>query len=321
VTPARTYRAVDDLWVLTAYFNPLGYATRRRNYDVFQATIEASHLRSLTVECAFGGGAFALPESPHVLRVRAADVMWQKERLLNLAVARLPASCAKIAWVDCDVLFDNPEWAVETSRLLERSPVVQPFDSAIRLPRGAVTHDGGGETWRGFGAVHAVDPHAVRTGDYDTHGETGLAWAARREVLARCGLYDACIVGGGDHAIAHAMCGDFDSACIAKLIGVGNRHWRHFVRWGTQFCSGVRGRIGHVPGAILHLWHGHRADRQYAVRHRRLEGFAFEPQCDLRVGGEGGWEWATVKPDMHRTVAEYFAGRDEDGAAHDRRAP
>jgi len=40
-------------------------------------------------ECAFGDRAFELTPSSSVFQFRCRDVMWQKERLLNLAIERM----------------------------------------------------------------------------------------------------------------------------------------------------------------------------------------------------------------------------------------
>jgi hypothetical protein len=307
------YEAVDDLWIVTAYFNPLGYETRLRNYEIFRQASQAGGLRLSTVECVFGEGPFQLPPSPDVISVRARDVMWQKERLLNLAFDRLPARCAKVAWVDCDVLFENPRWAVVTSDLLERHAVVQPFATPIRLLRDGTVW--GGDFWtHGFAAVRAVDRDAVRTGDRVRHGDTGLAWAARREVLSRHGLYDRSIAGGADHLMAHAMCGDWESACLERLLGVGTPQRFHAQQWGERFHAAVGGDVAHVPGAAFHLWHGDYDKRRYRARHEELRALGFDPATDLRLGEQGCWEWATAKPELHRWVRDYFARRDEDGA-------
>lgn len=315
VRPAAAYEAVGDLWVVTSYFNPVGYRSRLRNYEVFRDRIVASRLPLLTVECAFGDDAFALPPSPQVVRVRSRHVMWQKECLLNLAISCLPAHCTKVAWVDADTLFENPHWATETSRLLDRYPVVQPFDIAMRLLPGEYAPRADGDVWRGFAAAQSTDSESLRTGDYRRHGETGLAWAAQRAVLDDCGLYDACIIGGGDHVMAHAMCGDWGSVCIDRLIGRHTPQLAHMRRWGERMHARVRGAIAFVPGAALHLWHGEREGRRYSARHRELAEFGFDPERDLRRGESGCWEWASDKPEMHRWAAAYFAGRCEDGEA------
>jgi hypothetical protein len=312
---AETYEPVEDLWLVACYFNPAEYKIKAQNYAVFRDAAARSHLHLLTVECAFGNDPFMLPPAPDVLHVRASDVMWQKERLLNLAVARLPRRCTKIAWLDCDVLFENPRWAVETSRLLDHYPVVQPFATAIRLPSGTRDYCGEGEVLPSFAAVCAANPETAREGDYEKHGETGLAWAARRDVIAAVGLYDASIIGGGDHLIAHASCGDWSSPCITGLLGAANPHRDHYVRWAEVFYRHVQARIECVAGSALHLWHGDKADRRYFPRHRELESFGFDPEKDLRIGACGCWEWASHKVEMHRWAADYFFQRKEDGHA------
>jgi hypothetical protein len=112
-----SYEPCDDLWIVTAYFNPCGYRSRRANYAAFSEPIRASGLNLVTIECAFGDDAFNLQPGPDVIQVRGRDVLWQKERLLNIAISRLPARAAKVVWLDCDVLFANASWARETSRL------------------------------------------------------------------------------------------------------------------------------------------------------------------------------------------------------------
>ena len=315
VQPAAAYDPVDDLWIVTSYFDPVGYHSRRRNYDAFQAPIVAGGLHCLTIECAFGDDAFTLTPSPGVVRVRSKHVMWQKERLLNLAIRALPTECTKVAWVDCDTLFTNPAWAVATSRLLESVSVVQPYETALRLPRAWTAGGDHADAMPGFAATQANDPESLRSGHYRRHGETGLAWAARRSALEPDGLYDACIIGGGDHVMAHAMCGDWDSVCIDRLIGLAAPQADHLRQWGERFSRRVRRTVGHVPGAAVHLWHGERADRRYSSRHKELAAFGFDPQRDLRAGASGCWEWASAKPQMHAWAAEYFAERREDGVA------
>jgi hypothetical protein len=310
--PAEHYRCCDELVVVTCYFNSSDFRTRRETYDRFAASIRAAGLTLLTVECAFGDADFTLPPGPHYMRVRSRDVMWQKERLINLAVASLPARAEKIAWLDCDVLFSNPDWAIETAALLDEVPIVQPFKTAIRLPRAHDAYRGLGEVWSGFAWVSEVEPE-VFAKDYIKHGHTGFGWAARRELLDRHGLYDACISGSGDHFMAHAMRGDLSMEC--RLCPVGPRFREHFRQWAQVFHADVRGRIRSAPGTLLHLWHGDTKDRRYAERHEQLIDLEFDPATDLRSGSDGLWEWAGEKPRLRRWMCAYFEGRNEDGNA------
>lgn len=313
VRAAPAYTPAPDLWVVTSYFNPTGYRTKRRNFERFSDRLRASRLRWLAVECAFGAAPFVLPPSPHVVHVRARDIMWQKERLLNVAIARLPPQCTKVAWLDADVLFADPGWAVRTASLLERYPVVQPFKWVIRLPRGFPFYLGLGRWWKSFAAVYAGNPSVLRAGKFDRHGHTGFGWAARRELLGRHGLYDACIAGSGDHMMAHAMAEDWTSACIDRILGDDSRHRDYFRGWAEPLAREVDGRIGYVSGTLLHLWHGRMADRKYVDRNRDLLDFGFDPVRDLRVGAGGCWEWNSARPELHAWAADYFARRKEDG--------
>jgi hypothetical protein len=313
---APAYASTDDLWVITAYFNTNGYQTKRQNVERFCAPLERGGLNFLTVECAFGDRPFELDPSPRVRRVSGRDVMWQKERLLNVAIAGLPDRCRKVAWLDGDILFERAEWAVEASRLLDTYPVVQLFDRAIRLPRGHTAFDGTGDVWDGFSAVYQQQPQLLLRGDFAAHGHTGFAWAARRDWLAVHGLYDACIAGSGDHMMAHAFAGDWTSACIRRIIGHNNRHRAYFARWCRGMYGAVQARVGCVPGTVLHLWHGDLGDRRYVRRNQELAGFGFDPEADLRVGASGCWEWNSAKPDLHCWSREYFGLRWEDGEPH-----
>jgi hypothetical protein len=150
-------------------------------------------------------------------------------------------------------------------------------------------------------------------GDFNVHGHTGFAWAARREILTECGLYDASLAGGADHLMAHAFCGDWDSCCVEVMIEKDSKAFGHFVKWAEHIYRRVRGRIFAVPGRIDHLWHGDPANRRYYERHLEFKNFDFDPETDLRLGASGCWEWNSAKPALHQWSRQYFDLRKEDG--------
>lgn len=307
------YEPADDVCLVTTFFNPAGYASKRGTYLEFAGHVRASGLRLVTVECAFGDAPFELPDADGIVRVRARDVLWQKERLLNIALRRLPDACTKVVWIDFDVRFEDPSWAATTSRLLDDHALVQPFETAAWLPRGATRFEGEGRLWTGFGARYAADPGVAAAGDFDGHGHPGFAWGARRGLLERHGLYDACVAGGGDHVVAHAAAGDWTSRCFAWSFGRDTAHYRHFARWAEPFFEDARGRVTFAPGRVLHLWHGDWEDRNYTFRHKELRAFGFDPEGDLRVDESGCWAWASDKPELRAWAAGYFARRREEG--------
>lgn len=312
--PASVERCVPgDLCLVTTYFNPAGYAKKRQRYLDFATRCRIAGLPLFTVECAFGDTPFELPASAPVIQVRARDAMWQKERLFNISLARIPARFEKLACLDFDVIFENANWAGCTSALLEQVPLVQPFETAIWLPKDAITDDGSGRVLPGFASRYVQNPMVARGGAFEAHGMPGFAWAARRQLLEEHGHYDACVIGGGDHLIAHAACGDWSSECFDWSVGLGSRQHLHFERWARRFHADVKGRIAFVPGRLLHIWHGSWDSRHYTSRHRHLKIHDFDPDLDIEIDGNGCWEWSSDKPELHSAVATYFALRLEDG--------
>jgi hypothetical protein len=307
--------AASDFWAVTTYFNPAGYERRRLNYGLFR-----KHLKPplLTVELAFDGDFELEPGDAEILvHLRGGDVMWQKERLLNIAIGKLPPSCAKVAWLDCDVVFEDDDWAARATEQLEEFPLVQPFSHVHLMSREWLP---GREPPTGCEVVRSPVFMLARVmslaeclgqSSFNIVTAPGYAWAARRELFDGVGLYDACIVGGGDSALARAAYGRFDDAVRQQLMNLRRRS--HFLEWAALFYDRVRGEVAYLDGALRHLWHGSRADRRYKERVQRLETYAFDPWADISAGDKGAWCWSSAKPAMHDYVRSYFASRREDG--------
>lgn len=298
--------------VITCYFNALGYESRRRNFDLFAARLKKQKVPLYTIEAIFPGQRSALVHHENVLTVECEAVLWQKESLLNLLIRRLPQKYTGVIWCDADVYFENPRWFASTSRLLNHFPVVQPYDVAVRLPRGARRYVKSAEHYDGFAGIYRGNPQLLLKGDFAAHGHTGFVWAARRSMLEAHGLYDAMIAGSGDHAMAHAFAGDFDSVCIRRILGDNEKHIAHFKAWAHKLYPEVRARIGCVPGRLLHLWHGETENRRYVERNRELAAFRFDPARDLMRGENGLWRWRR-KGALQNWAVRYFAARREDG--------
>ena len=91
IRAAERYERCDDLWTITCVFNPSGYRTKMENYYRFSQKFRESGLPLVTIECAFNEAPFVLPASPDVLQVRSQSILWQKERLLNIALSQSAA--------------------------------------------------------------------------------------------------------------------------------------------------------------------------------------------------------------------------------------
>ncbi len=346
------YTMCADLWCVTAYFNPGHYRTRRTNYELFANPIRAAGIPLLTVECAFGNDLFELPAGPDVLQVRSLHVLWQKERLINLGVANLPSQVTKVAWLDGDIVFTNPDWAVQTAAMLDEYPVVQPFAWAIRLRQGERAAGIQSSCYESFASVWQRDRSLIHAGGLDVHGHTGFAWAARRSLLIRHGLYEAALNANGDHLIAHAMAVDYDGPCMNSVTSFGRlenaamlgrrkrtfsmlldalpkkfKHYvylalkrphlpyrNHFHAWARPFSEDVQGQIGCTAGNLLHFWHGEGiGDRGHGTGRLALLSNGFNPAMHLHIGASGCLEWAKDDPRLQQWAREFFVARREDG--------
>ena len=320
---AATQHAQQPLWAITSYFNPMRYQRRLANYRSFR---EHLPVPLITVELSYGTEFELQADEANVLiQLRGGDVMWQKERLLSVALGALPEECTKVVWLDCDVIFGREDWPEEVSRLLDDFTLVQPYSRVHYLPRDL----GPGEAWSEGGSAtefsRSSTASAVASGlsaracltrnpephVQDAYYSAGYAWAARRELLDEHGFYDACIVGGGDYAMVAAAYGCFD--VVMRRYSMNGREREHYLAWAKPYFESVRGAVSFADYELLHLWHGQMRNRRYRERHEGFGRFEFDPYEDIAVEENGCWHWDSDKSQMHEYVREYFASRREDG--------
>jgi hypothetical protein len=307
------------LWGITSYYNPAGFRRRLENYHSFRRRLTVP---LVTVELSFGR-PFELEagDADILVQLRGQAVLWQKERLLNVALKHLPPDCNSVAWIDCDVIFVDDRWAQSTCEQLDRFPLVQLFNGLYDLDRDDHLKSADRQlsarfAGRSLGATLAKGSTPAHCGSAKSPRLTGgallgLAWAGRREVLEATGFYDACILGSGVRAMAFAALARYQD--VVQFLQMNLRQEEHYLRWAEQWRDLVKGRLGYIETSLLHLWHGDTKNRGYASRHEHFARYGFDPYLDLALDDVGCWRWNTAKPEMHQFVKEYFASRREDG--------
>lgn len=311
-------RASQQLWAITCYFNPMGYQSRLLNYRIFR---EQLTVPLVAVEFA-EDGRFQLHgrDADILIQRRGSQVLWQKERLLNIALEAVPRDCQKVAWLDCDVVFGRNDWVNKAAADLDQLPVLQCFRDLYDLPCHATpgrdmgvhneSHSRHSLTYLFTSGSASQDIFRGGQPCWKRKYTTGHAWAARRDLLERHGFYDAGILGGGDRALACAAFGQF--LAVAQNWPMNSRQFDHYLAWARPFFDAVQARVGYLDCTIFHLWHGPWESRRYAQRYVGLEPFHFDPFTDVALGDNGCWRWNSRKPDMHQYVRDYFAMRKED---------
>ncbi len=279
------------LAVVTCFFNPCGLTQQIENYYRFADSIAPVPL--YTVEMSFSG-QFSIRNSFKVNGCQKTQLLWQKERLINLGIRRLPRRYNNVAWIDCDVLFTNLSWYEETERLLESYAVVQMFQKCHWLDRN--------------GSVEKSRPSSASIGSYLVAGadksHPGFAWAARRSQIDQWGgLFDRDITGSGDAWMTHAFFQEYETS-MTKSASPMLRHAA--MKWCAQADHSLGGKVTAVPGDVLHLFHGPLSERGYWDRFLVQQKHNYDPGSDIKIAGNGAWQWNSIKEDFQRDVASRF---------------
>ncbi len=308
-------------WGVTNFFNPASYENKYKNYRLFRDNSKRQGLNLITVELAFDNAPFILKkdvDAEILIQVRGEkekNLMWQGERLFNLGLGYLPQNCDKACWIDCDIVFKNDSWIKETSILLERYVVVQPFEQGVRLPRGVYNLSekefeqfpvGNEENQRCPSYVYKT-VNGLKGFD-----ATGFVWAARRSFICKHLLYEHMLFGGGDSIMARSFMSDKITEVPIRLFSTeAMRADQDLYALGVY--KEAQGSVYYAKGSLLHLWHGDEAAKLKFFRHKILQFFNFSPSNDIRIGSNGLLEWSCDKPEFHQAVAEYYQIRNEQG--------
>jgi hypothetical protein len=316
------------LRVFTPYCNPIGWSSRLKNHRRFEDAIFAtSGVALTTIELTYGDRPFDLPPREGItrLRYRSGDVLWHKENLI--ALAERQTSYEYAAYVDGDILFLDPEWAVKTVRTLQVLPVAQITSWLINM--GPPPHEEGTRTAPSFMSVYLGDYETHRTEWFNNgspaatsrHGYPGGCWAWRKQAYHDMGgMLDRCILGSADYHMAFGLV-DLPADPVLTNGDYTKAYQDYIEAWRKQAFSAIRGHVGLVPGTAMHLWHGRTEDRGYETRPKILVRNKYDPRLDVRVRDDGLLELTDSKPMLRRDLLTYFASRHEDSVDTPRDGP
>lgn len=287
------------LHAVCCYFNPNNYVKLKNNYRFFRKNFKHP---LTTVELALDNQDFFIDDAIHI-RGNNRHILWQKERLLNIAIESLPKNIDKIVWVDTDIIFENDKWFQETEKNLENYPVIQPFEAVSEISNDnniVAPHE------HGYGFAKSFTENFIDT--LDDWPKCGLSWAFRRQCLPN-GLYDKCVIGNGDALQLAAWMGNWDNYLIHLM---SPRTRESFLLDRYQDYESVKANISYIRGNIIHLYHGSLTNRQYFDRNWILIENAFDATTDISLDSNGLYQWSTNKPTLHQNIKLYFQERKDD---------
>ena len=283
-------KQTKDMAVCFVVFNPAQTKRILMNYLYTKNHLDIQGIPNFTLELVYEGRK---PEIHSAFHVSSNSFMFHKENLYKVLESKIPRRYTKLAFLDCDVLFPDTEWYFKVSKLLDTHDVVQPFEDAVWMDLTYTKK-----------MLRRKSVLFLQTPLWDFQYHPGFAWCMRRDWFKRVGFFEYAVSGSGDTLSVSAWMNktfprNFQSLPKA-LVGEYARYRKLPVP-----------RITYLKGVVIyHLYHGARANRKYAERHKMLE----VPEDITRLvkkNKQGVFEWNN--PDRWNPLfLDYFVSRNDD---------
>jgi hypothetical protein len=296
----------DSLHVIMVISNPCNFRRRILLAREFVQRMEFEKDISLyIVELTYGNEPYYITDSdnPRHLQLRGDRVLWHKENMINIAVhTLLPKDWKAVAWIDADIEFDSPTWALDALRILNGSrDIIQLFSHCVDMDPDLKAM----RVFQSFGFQYNKGIKYTASGVNYFH--PGYAWAITRKAYERIGgVYDLAILGSGDFILAMSLIGQ-----AIKTVNRGETE--EYQASVLAYQERVKGlRVGYAPGVIRHYYHGSKKKRGYDDRWKILIKYDYKPS-HLITNEKGLLVPASDCPNhMLRDIRNYFFSRDED---------
>ncbi len=306
---------------ITSYYNPLRGPLRLSNYKTFRRHLG---IPLLTVEWAQHGQFELGPQdAEHLIQVDGGDLLWQKERLLNIGIQKArDLGVDKVAMLDGDIVFANPNWHHEVAHKLDSCSFIQCFDVAdylapqdylalthgqlADLPVEHATRALFGFVARGESLYHNGAQTYLNESVIKMRGNPGLATAIHLAKVKHWTHYEGNIVGGGDLAMLAGISRTTDE--LFKTVPHTQKHQEHLLQWAHSQTREPLS-IGNCAGRVMHLWHGHIKDRQYRQRNSVLTQHGYDPFVDLDSETTGLLRFSAGNSALAQAVSQYIHSR------------
>lgn len=327
----------QTLHIIVPYINQWRWKTRRElaNDCIF-------HLRQMpnvqvhVIEVAFGDRPFEVTGGDrNDIQLRTnEDTLWQKERCLNIAAARLPPGHLYAGYCDSDLTMTRHDFALEAIHMLQHYDFVQLFGSFVDETGEVPTSNGGHRPYRisstfAHNFLHqreflenATNNNRMDPGYFGRKikekafpfgfwpGAPGGAWAWRKESFSKVGgMLDTCILGSGDYHQAVGLAGLKDAHAEMQL---GLEEYTRAIRDWQKRAAKIQGNIGCVDNLVIHHWHGNKISRGYGDRPSILKAHKFSPYTDISQDWQGLWKLNGDKPRFRDDIRKYWLARNED---------
>ena len=231
--------------------------------------------------------------------------LWHKENMINVAIEKmLPKNWKAVAWIDADIEFESPTWALDTLKILNGCrDIVQLFSHAVDMDQNKDAMN----VFSSFGFMYERE-REYSTVSVQRMFHPGYAWACTRDAYNKMnGLIQFGILGSGDQHMAMSFAKIADKSINSNING----EYRKKV---LDFQYNIRNlRLGYIPGVIRHHYHGSKANRRYTKRWKILVDAGFNPETHIMMNEDSIIIPTSECPKVLLDgVVQYFKDRLED---------
>jgi hypothetical protein len=266
---------------------------------------DETHVLLYVVELVYGNQSFAVTQrnNPRHLQLRTETPIWHKEAMVNLGVKKLlPPGWKAFAWIDADIEFESPTWAIDTLKILNGcKDTVQLFSTALDLSSNLKSNM---NIFSSFGYSYTINKPYTKNESF----HPGFAWAMTRKSYEKIGgLYETGVLGSGDHIMALSFINQVQRANNSQYHPDYNDSMVDFQQKTKKL------RFGYIPGVIRHYYHGKKINRGYMTRWELLKKHQFTPKEHLVYDSQGLMVPSPTFPvGLKRDIMRYFQERKED---------
>jgi len=294
--------------VIVVISNPCQFARRYILCKEFIKRIEEEeeNVELYVVEMIYPNQKFIITnkKNKNHLQLKTDTPIWHKENMINLGVKYLlPKSWKAFAWIDADIEFENPSWALDTLKILNGSKdVVQLFSHAVDMDR----EKNNLNIFNSFGYSFTKQKKYTTKGTDYWH--PGFAWAITREAYEKIdGLYDKGILGSGDSIMALSLINS-----VEKTLQMD--YHEDYINSIIEFQKKSKKlRLGYTPGVIRHHYHGSKQNRKYTERWKILISNKYSPYNDVTYDSVGILiPTQNFNEGFKNEIMNYFQERKED---------
>jgi len=287
----------NDLAVMLVFFDYVGSARILMNYLYMVEKLKLANIPVFTLELVIHGKHPKIKDAFHVY---GYSYLFQKEHLLRLLEKRIPAKFTKLACLDADILFDNPDWYDMVSESLETTDIVQPFRRAYWLNLDYTKIQKKRASLRDFDPNIHSHFWATELGCHP-----GFGWCFKREWYNAIGLYDLAVIGSGDTVFGYALFG------LDKL-NVHNQEYKMYIKslykwWETQVKYT---EFADLNSNLYHMYHGPLKNRQY---YDRFDAFKSYKNIEDIISKNENQVYELKVPKLNQHMLNFFRTREDDG--------